>query len=288
MATRTTSLNAYMANDADFRAWGKNISDGLTAFGWVQTADTGQINWTTVAKPVGGAAVAGYEVWRMNDALQATKPVYLKIEYGTSNGPNTGGLFTTIGTQGTNGAGNLVGASVGARRSPSGAAATVGMVFNTYMSGDSGRLYIIANYNPASITLSHGLFIERPKDSNGASQGDCVVHTAWAGSAYSEQLIFFDGLAAGPSGTGPLSLRMAGSPAVPIIGSDLAVSPHFVAVGRWRYLHLLSHRKSDLTDLTTFQMTYLGAVHTFMPFNAVQSAAPGEISAADGLSLLWE
>ena len=39
------------ANDADFRAWGSDLSVSLGQVGLVKTADTGQIEWVTVTRP---------------------------------------------------------------------------------------------------------------------------------------------------------------------------------------------------------------------------------------------
>lgn len=91
--------------DTDFRAWGAEWSAGLLAVGLTHTADTGQINWTTVTIP--GSGSAGYETWRFNDTLQATKPIFIRFDYGGAVG--TPQIWAQIGT-GTDGAGNLTGA----------------------------------------------------------------------------------------------------------------------------------------------------------------------------------
>lgn len=93
--------------DAGFRAWGLELSGRLATAGLVQTADTGQINWTTATRP-GSNAYAGYEVWRFNDALQSSAPVFIRLEYGTSNNTGTPALRVTVGT-GSNGAGTMTG-----------------------------------------------------------------------------------------------------------------------------------------------------------------------------------
>jgi hypothetical protein len=84
MAIDIRNLPAFLADDATFRAWGSGIAAQIAAMGLVQTSDTGQINWVTVARPALNT-IAGYEIWRFNDALQATKPVFIRIDYGTSS-----------------------------------------------------------------------------------------------------------------------------------------------------------------------------------------------------------
>ena len=87
MATSVQSSTWTNADDAGFRVWGSAISAGLAAVGLVKVAVTGAVDWGTVVR---GTSVAsgtpwGFEVWRFDDALQATHPVFIKIEYGGSN-----------------------------------------------------------------------------------------------------------------------------------------------------------------------------------------------------------
>ncbi len=114
MTTATTTLNAAISSDATFRTWGAGVKALFTAAGVVQTSDTGQINWASVTKAVAANTVQGYEVWRFNDTLQATAPVFIKVEYISS--PNTSGnaqsLRLTVGT-GSNGSGTITGVNTG-------------------------------------------------------------------------------------------------------------------------------------------------------------------------------
>lgn len=100
------------SNDALFRSWGSMINAALSGIGLVQASDTGQINWTTVTWPGTVSTAAGYEIWRFNDSLQSTAPVFVKVEYGRWTGFTFSvyALWITIGT-GTNGAGTITGTS---------------------------------------------------------------------------------------------------------------------------------------------------------------------------------
>ncbi|MCB1713466.1 MAG: hypothetical protein KDH96_13660, partial [Candidatus Riesia sp.] len=78
------AISSFMAKpssstDALFRDWGSKLSAAIQAVGLVKTGDTGQINWSTVTV---GTGIRGYEIFRFNDSLQATTPVFIKIEYG--------------------------------------------------------------------------------------------------------------------------------------------------------------------------------------------------------------
>ena len=90
---------------ADFRLWVTNYRAALTAAGFVRTSDTGQIDPTTVALPT-SQTVGGYEIWRFNDAAQATYPIFFKLEYGMGYTSGTPGFWLTVGT-GSNGAGTI-------------------------------------------------------------------------------------------------------------------------------------------------------------------------------------
>lgn len=101
---------ASWTTDAKVRSWGSAVSSSLAACGLVQTADTGQINHTTTTHPAAANTLIGYEVWRFNDTLQATRPIYLKMSYYTSAATSGAGphMRYQMGT-GSDGAGNLTG-----------------------------------------------------------------------------------------------------------------------------------------------------------------------------------
>lgn len=107
MTTSTTSVLCRSSTDAYFQGWGSAISAAFAAVGLVQTADTGQIDWGSVASPSSG--LAGYEIWRFDDAMQSVAPVYLKFQYGNSAKTyENGRIQLDVGT-GSDGAGNLTG-----------------------------------------------------------------------------------------------------------------------------------------------------------------------------------
>jgi hypothetical protein len=76
--------------------------------GIVQTADTGQINFSTVLMPSATNTDAGYAIYRFNDSRQGTDPLFLKIIYGKGNNHYGPRMRVQIG-QGSNGSGTLTG-----------------------------------------------------------------------------------------------------------------------------------------------------------------------------------
>lgn len=107
MATQTWSTIIDHNSDASFRVWGLETQTKFLAVGLTQTADTGQVNWASVTRPAVNLSPA-YEIYRFNDPMQATAPVFIRFEYGTALVANYPGMWVSVGT-GTNGAGTLTG-----------------------------------------------------------------------------------------------------------------------------------------------------------------------------------
>lgn len=104
MTTAAWSTVIDQSSDAAFRTWGSELSAKFAAVGMVQTADTGQINWTSVTRAAVINTAAGYEIWKLSSGN-----LYFKIEYGTgATQPTFPALWITVGT-GSNGSGTLTG-----------------------------------------------------------------------------------------------------------------------------------------------------------------------------------
>lgn len=108
MAIQTYTTLIAHDSDAAFRAWGLELSAELTAVGLPKSADTGQINWATVSRPGSAYSFAGYEIRYLNDSLHATKPCYIKFEFGNNYTTAVPAVKITCGS-GTNGAGTITG-----------------------------------------------------------------------------------------------------------------------------------------------------------------------------------
>ena len=152
MATDLRQLPAYLADDATFRTWGSGIAAQFAAVGLVQTADTGQINWTTVARP-GVGSYGGYEIWRFNDSFQATAPVFIKLEYGVGTAADRPALRITVCTS-TNGAGTPAGRSARRSQSSPKPRRRPGNTLPSHCSGTSSRLNLCTNLDAAAATFS--------------------------------------------------------------------------------------------------------------------------------------
>ncbi|MCI4437878.1 MAG: hypothetical protein JHC33_13810 [Ignisphaera sp.] len=167
MTTTTISTATSYATDAAFRTANQAISTAIQAVGLIQTSDTGQINWTTVAKPGVAYTFAGYEMYRFNDSLQSTSPIYLKIEYGVGMSFSYSALAFTVGT-GTDGAGNLTGNV--SQRATLWSNTADGATRTSYFSGSTNRLCMVLW--PPNSNADWGIFsLERTHDSSGTDTG---------------------------------------------------------------------------------------------------------------------
>lgn len=139
MTTQTWSSVVDHTSDAGFRAWGSELAAKMALIGWVQTADTGQINWAFVTRPAVNV-YAGYEIWRC-----ANSSVYFKFEYGTAASASTPALRLSWG-QGSNGAGTLTG-TVSAALNVNVYTSAIGggtvTTFPSYLSGSNNHLSLL-------------------------------------------------------------------------------------------------------------------------------------------------
>jgi hypothetical protein len=154
MATRDNLKTYENSSDSNFRSWAKEISDALLAFGWVKTADTGQLDWNTIVRPSSANSYTGYEIFRMADALQSTAPCFLKIEYGSgSSNALHPAIAIQIGTA-TTGAGVLAGNTSNRQTLISGGNTATLVTIRT--SGDTNRFSatLASDYNNATNSIS--------------------------------------------------------------------------------------------------------------------------------------
>ena len=175
--TSLTYSPADHTTTAGFRVWGSEFHAQLVAVGLTLTSDTGQINWTTITIPAINTS-AGYEIWRFNDTLQATTPVFLKIEFGTAGVATQPAVWITVGN-GSNGSGTLTGLT--SSRSACTYAATSQSTTTNYFSrfvynptlgffGFAWKIGLIAAYNGP---YSAG-FVFRSCDTTGAPTSTTV------------------------------------------------------------------------------------------------------------------
>lgn len=166
MANSIFGVAMTNATTETFRAWGSTVSAQIGAM-LTRVVQTGDIDWATAIVP-STSSYAGSEVFRFNDALQSTAPLFLKFEYGTGFGATGSALRVTVGKS-ANGAGSIGGVLL---------AATTVIKFaggsstsNCYISG--GGSWFALSLDPIS---QGGIFyIERSVNAGGTPTGDAMV-----------------------------------------------------------------------------------------------------------------
>ncbi len=174
MTTTSFTCASVQTTDAEFRAWGSALSTALAAVGLVKTADTGQIDWTTVAKPTATNTAAGYEVWRFADTLQSTAPIFIKIEYGTGSTAAYPQIWVTVG-QSSNGSGTI--GSVMADRAALASLINSATTYPCYVSSGDGSMLAIVMW-AGGTALAPVIVIDRSRDSTGAPSADGIIATS--------------------------------------------------------------------------------------------------------------
>jgi len=159
------------ASDAAFRSWGSILSAQIGSI-LTRVPQTGDINWSTVTVPA-TSQFAGGEVYRFNDSLQATAPIFIKIEYGTGTGATASSLRITVGKS-ADGAGNIGGVLLAQTAVISFSGASTALS-NCYISG--GSSWFALSLDPISpSTTTGGLFyIERSVNNGGVPTGDALL-----------------------------------------------------------------------------------------------------------------
>lgn len=151
------------ATDAWFRQY-KSFSDALTAAGFPLTADTGQVNWTTVTVPAASTYTA-YEIRRFDDADQATWPVFIRIDYAyITSTQQHARIRLTFGT-GSDGAGNITGVIGPSLFAMLGSSTTDR---DWLFSADESGFALLAGIGGSTIAR-HFIAVERARDIDGAT-----------------------------------------------------------------------------------------------------------------------
>lgn len=277
------------SSDALLRTFGAWLNTQLAAAGWVQTADTGQANWTTIVRAVSGA-VHGYEIWRMNDALQATMPVYMRVEH-VQNSYCAFRLIFSLGTSaGTDGAGNLTGLLhyVPSPTAVFANSATSATGINWFACGDTGRFWVLFGLSGAGYSqyTPLGFFIERTKDAAGADTADgIVVTTVGLATNWTSYVL---------SRTSRFSHDKVHA-LIPTVGAGVAgpdtlvypVFPVLNGIFNWPLRGFLITFDTLVSEGVQYTFSYYGASRTYIATVNIHTATPAG-TIAQAVLLQWE
>jgi hypothetical protein len=285
MATRVAALNETNATDADFRAWCSEIHNALIAFGWTQTADTGQMNFATVLHPTTSGAIAGFAIYQMGDSLQATCPVFLKIRFGSSTQSAEPAVRLSIAIGGTDGAGNLTGGVMAEYYMNNNFGA--GGLSNMLTAGTSSSFRFCWRW--ASTARIMCFAIERDLDATGAETNKGVQFVGCnAGTGF--QSLFIDNETRAVSTVEGKWYALLSAQASQTAGGNTGVSPVRTAFGQFKnpMKTMLLYAKADFTDQTTQSITHYGAAHTYRMTNPASNMTINGINTTCGIAMLWE
>lgn len=285
MATDTRTLPAYLADDTDYRAWGSGISAQLAAVGLVQTANTGQINWATATRPGSLGTSAGYEIWRFNDALQATLPIYIKVDYSVGSALNVPRLIITVGTN-TNGAGTITG-QAGTTFTSTVTGKTAGVTLPSYCSHTAGQFALVTNLDSNSINHHILVLVERSHDSSGTPTADAIITAFATGNSTAIKQVI------PPSGTVPGNTSAVVIWPSPSAGQSTSAGGNVSlgigtahGNGKLSFARTLVYRHTDIGELTPITISFMGSTRTYMPMGDGGTQLGGQ--SADATAIPWE
>lgn len=289
MSVQTLTLAPTGQDNTFFRAWGSAIAGAIVTAGLVKTADTGQIDWTTVLAPSTTLQKRGYEIYRFNDALQATRPVFMRIDYGSGSYQYNPMMWLTVGTA-TDGAGVIT-----AHASfPNSIAAVRTLHYNTgssynstvpqpmYVDSDDGGSLMVAGWfnvpgsgNPTLVGFV--TIVERTRSFDGTTNGEGVaVFSTTPGGTVFQNIILTNAAtySGGQTGSGPFAFYPIGTSQAPITGFAGGVQnfyPVFTGFTPQMHAptkHMVGMVPGDMPVLSQFEITHYGALKRWIVTNS--------------------
>lgn len=269
MAKTSYSETLLHTTDAEFRAWATNLDAALVAVGLVQTADTGQANFATMTRPASGIWT-NYRIYRYSDALQATAPVFLRVEYGTNN-TNSPAIRIGVG-RATDGAGNLTGGTVAATSlfSSLTTAPTAGNTSRTWVCLKDGAFSIAWAADSYGIG---GLFrgfiaLDRSRDGAGVAVDECLYYVCQNSAGAPIYTHGWLATKTGMSSFGPtnnVSCWVPGNAGASIFGTKIQAFKHYTLPQQMRtHLTPLTAMLGELSNLAVVDLEIFGTTHTYM------------------------
>jgi len=280
-----TSLVAHNDN-AQFRAWGSELSAKFGAVGLTQTGDTGQVNWTTVNRPAVNT-LGGYEIWRFNDSLQATAPIFMRVEYYTGSNALNPRIDITFGT-GSNGSGTLTGLTSSARLVAQGTQSdTIGR--QSFMSYKPERGFFGFTWKIGAACQGE-FFIARTVDSNG-DPTDVGALVMWSNGNGQQFFRFASPASAGAFVGGCQSCLIPQSVTNSIVTSgEPQIYTHYVSDPRVNPINqVLTVFENEFGQGTTFTATVLGVTpRTYIVPNGPMPADSAKAAGGVAIAYIWE
>lgn len=293
MTTATSSFVFRNSTSAQLRVWTAAVTSLLAASGLVQTSDTGQINTATVNWTNSAGVLHGYQIWRFNDTLQATAPIFLRFEYRSSASLATAPKVTLFAGPATDGAGNLTGVV-----SPEliGSQATVlppATAISSYACHTDGTLALCLGrlYIPGGVTGNSilSLIIDRVRDATGTALTAGYAAEVGAPETVSTFSAHVNPTASSTLANGVPSLVPDMAAVTAAAGVDVQLFRHYAMTPAVRpLLGALTYINGDITALTPVSVTVLGTAHTYLPVGVGATSWSASNGISHVLAMRWE
>lgn len=297
MTTQSWSTVIDHSSDAGFRAWVAEMIARITAVGLVQTTDTGQINTVTVTRP-GTNSNGGYAIFRMNDTLQGTAPVFFRFDFGTGGSATTPRIQITHGTS-SNGSGTIGGTALSIARTcvSNSPPTSTAIAYQSYMCATEGFFGFAWKIGGSTANVPMGCLLYcRSHDATGApdATGGFVFWAAGSSTSYTAYQFFRYAATAAAytarSSTAELPFVIPGEPtsSLDAAGNNQAylwwmAVPDVVPVIGWVQIV-----RAEAGIGSTFSLIPLGAAsRTYIPIGQAFAGSPSS-STAYGPAMLWE
>jgi hypothetical protein len=266
----STPYNGLSATGTEIRAWVQAMHDALAAIGMVQTSDTGQVNISTMLNASATNTAVGYEVWRFDDAAQATCPIVFKLEYGRGAGVGYAQMWLTVGS-GSDGAGNITG--VRFARAAVGPGGNTGTASTTgYASSGDGSMCALVPW-PAVLGNAPMFIIERARNADGTPRAEDFLVAAQGTSNSTCDIYAYDcaggnytrqgAVAVVPGNVSGTNMGSGTSLAAGTLGPAYTLLNYPPAVVPWQALAVVAYPPGDRPS-GEFTLHTLGADHNYL------------------------
>lgn len=270
--TFSKTIQPSNSTNAHMRSWIEFIDRTLTDGGWVNTADTGQTAVASFTTPGGANTAAGYRIYRMDDDLHATHPVYMRLDFGSAGTANHIGIWITLGPA-TNGAGVILRpwfeslTSANATIQVNIHSATLALPYS-FGSSDTNRVGIALAHDQASSQGFYVFFtIERTVDASGEPNEDGIL--LLYGNANGQNINRYNYLRYEPvvQPAAEQENRRVQTEYSPSAQSDLigvsVLFPWYLGLPRQPGLNMLIGRRGDWVSDARINVEFYGAQHVY-------------------------
>lgn len=292
MATQFYATPIDHSTDPGMRAWVQEFSTALQAAGLVKTSDTGQFNFTTATRTTNQPS--GYEIYRLNDSLSSSRPVFFKIEYGSSGSPTQPQIWVTVGN-GSNGSGTLTGQLSSRSVIGGGTISSTTTNFDTRICVTDGAFWFTLKAGSMGIT-NRGPFIfsyERGVNDSGALLSSWgVIQYSTSTATSQSRLEVFDYILNNTFTIADGSQAVVvGGVSSSLVGTDVQVYTNFVPTPRvrprWSCFTVL---ESEFANGSTFTTIPVGSTvsHTYIALGANSRYMSINLPTSTNIAMVWE